>query len=1000
VLYPAEWSALFSTDRKVGLICYGSPSAPEINVEQGGKLESALARGCQRQELYLAPIEEIEAAEDLYAVMSRPFVFVSHEKGFACREDRNGNGVMDTVWVEDRNGNGAPDFDGDRWLFDTDSDDALQMILEFEAQSRRMRVFCDTVSGTPLHSNSLAAYFGGFPEKWYHAISYPPARHKFDGCLSPAELAQPFYVYESLGDGFFKGPVTEGGAIASGRVVALRGGPYLTVGFARQETLTCWDLDGDGDCDIYMQDGPDVTQNNGPAVCGKHDRYVNYCVFDLSDNNLSPVTVVNPYTGLAYHAHRYFSFLMQDNSKAFQGGYRDGHGPICGGQNWPQAGTWDIENDGVAEAHIYHEMQQSLGMDLAKKRTRKDEWVNERWNLQRDIYHEKQAIPINFAILAPYSQAVLDGNPMNWDRRKSSQFEMRPLMLPVGTFPVSTYTDPHGNSISMCADFLPDKWHGERLDCKTWPDGQWDYWPTNNWNSFVRKKHPFVAVYFWRPGLDNHSEHEGCWNSLHFSPFLRNEIASDGTSPIYLYRSPFLKGLHCLGLTFGLQFMHDREDHKIANDYLQARLKDGEKLAEYFGPQKWCNDYSRSTRLEGKMFLYYLDQDGDGYADTYLLDDDNDGYFEKRMWYDKEKGILSFYDGGMLGIAARKLEFPGHSLELKNYEKLVELYQDSLAKPGLLQEIRVKDGRCENAGASFVAVLGAGWLPQVAVDAVHAGGNDLWKDFGPEGLDTLGRVLSESPVEVRTLATAYSREALAEVDLLLVARLNSPLSGTEQQTLEDYVTRGGLLLILAGNQASGGLKELTARFGVKIGSEKALSLVPGECQPSEILGQTKATGTYGLLQGVAPFFLEASNVEAGARAKTVLECGGKPLILEAALGKGRVLVVPSNMFLNRFMCLPRELRKEPFKPGNQALAKNLMKHLLDALPPRIDTMECGDFKAHMHLCGRGGELRFQVPWKELVVRLDGKDATAQRKEGTVAIQVPKGASRIELMPKR
>jgi hypothetical protein len=35
-----------------------------------------------------------------------------------------------------------------------------------------------------------------------------------------------------------------------------------------------------------------------------------------------------------------------------------------------------------------------------------------------------------------------------------------------------------------------------------------------------------------------------------------------------------------------------------------------------------------------------------------------------------------------------------------------------------------------------------------------------------------------------------------------------------------------------------------------------------------------------------------------------------------------------------------------------------------------------------------------------VVRLDGKDATAQRKEGTVAIQVPKGASRIELMPKR
>ena len=997
VLYPAEWSALFAADRRLGLMCYGSPSAPEINVEKGGKLDSPLARGCQRQELYVTPIEEIAAAEDLFPMMSRPFVFVPHENGFACREDRNGNGVMDTVRVEDRNGNGMPDFDGDRWLFDTDSDDALQMVLEFESKPRQMKVFCDTVSGTSLHSNNLAAYFGGFPDKWYHAVSYPPSRHKFDGCLSPAELTQPFYVYESMGDGFFKGPVTEGGFIASGKVVALRGGPYLTVGFARQETLTSWDLDGDGDCDIYMQDGPDVTQNNGPAVCGKHDRYVNYCVFDLSDNNLEPVTVVNPYTGLAYHAHRYFSFLMQDNSKAFQGGYRDGDGPICGGQNWPQAGTWDIDNDGVAEAHIYHEMQQSLGIDLAKKRTRKDTWVNERWNLQRDIYHEKQAIPVNFAVLAPYSRAVLDGNPLNRDMRKSGQFEMRPLMLPVGTFPVSTFTDPHGNSVSVCADFLPDKWRGERLDCKAWPDGQWDYWPTNNWNSFIRKEHPFVAVYFWRPGLDNHSEHEGCWNSLHFSPFLRTEIASRETSPIYLYRSPFLSGLHCRGVTFGLQFMHDGEDHKIANDYLQARLKDGEKLAEYFGPRTWCNDYSRSTRLEGRMFLYYLDEDRDGYADTYLLDDDNDGYFEKRMWYDKEKGILSFYDGGMLGIAARRLEFPGHSLELKNYEKLVEMYRDSLAKPGLLRELRVRDGRCENASAVFSAVLGAGWLPRVAVDAVHAGGKDLWKDFSTAGLDTLGRVLSELPVEVKTLATTYSREALAKVDLLVLARLDSPMPVTEQQALDVYVNRGGMLLILTGDDASRGLQELAARFGVRIGNERSLSLIPGQCNSSEILGQTKEIGTYGLLPGVAPFFLEARKVEADANAKTVLECGGKPLIVQAASGIGRVLVVPSNMFANRFMCLPGELRKEPFKPGNQALAKNLMKHLLGGLYPRIDAMGCDYSQAHLRLRGRGGEIRLQVPWREVLVRVNGVDTQAEWMDGAVVIQVPQGSSRIELM---
>ena len=362
VFYPAEWSALYRPDGKVGLMCYGSPSAAEIVVEKGGKLDSALAAGGRSQELYLAPIQDIEQADDLWPVMSRPFVLMAHGDGFACFEDRNGNGVQDTIYVTDRNRNGLPDFDGDRWAFDMDSDDALQMVLEFEAKPRRMKVYCDTVSGTAFHSNHLSSYFGDRPAGW----GYPPSRQKYDGCLSAAELEEPFYVYESIGDGFFKGPVTEGGFIASGKVTALRDGPILGVAFPKYEMLTCLDLDGDGDCDIWMQDGPSVTQNNGMTVCGKHDRYVNYCVLDLSDNNLEPLTVINPYTGLAYYAIRYFSFLMQDNSKIYQGGCID-HGVITGGQNWPQAGTWDIDNDGVAEGYIYHEMTHTLGLDLAKR---------------------------------------------------------------------------------------------------------------------------------------------------------------------------------------------------------------------------------------------------------------------------------------------------------------------------------------------------------------------------------------------------------------------------------------------------------------------------------------------------------------------------------------------------------------------------------------------------------------------------------------------------------
>ena len=1207
VLYPAEWCALYSADRKVGLMCYGTPSAVEIVVQKGGKLDSALASGCQRQELYLAPIETIEEGEALWPVMSRPFVFMAHKDGFVCFEDRNGNGVRDTVYVTDRNGNRMPDFDGDRWAFDMDSDDALQMVLEFEAKPGRMKVFCDTVSGSWLHSNVLAAYFGNGPEPLVgHGAVYAPSshRHKYDGVLSPAELEEPFYVHECIGDGFFKGPVTEGGFIASGKVTAFRAGPGC-IGFLRQAMYTCLDLDDDGDCDIYMLDGDRPAGVEGE----QHDRWVDFLVFDLSDNNLEPLTVVNPYTGLAYQAHRYFSFLMQDNSKVYNLGYRDRDGIICGWQNWPQAGTWDIDNDGVAEAHIYHEMQHTMGINLANKWGPEDVWVKERWNLQRDIYAEKWAIPVNFAIRT------------DWDR--PAGVHIRERALPAETFPVNTYTDPHGNSLSVSADFLPDKWHGERLDCKTWPDGQWDYWPTNNWNSFIQKKYRFLSVHFWRPGLNNHSEHEGCWNSIFFNPDTRTEIDSDGTSSFYIYRSPFLNGLHYKGMEFGLQFMHDVEDHaKFVAPYFRdvwATPPGGgnpEKMDEYYIPQEMCNDYSRTTRVKGRMFLYYLDEDRDGYADTYLLDDENDGYFEKRMWYQKDKGILSVYDGGMLGVAARKLDFPGYSLELKNYEKLVDMYRDSLTSPGLLREVSIKNGRCENTGATFSAVLSAGWLPQVAVDAFHTKEKkDLWSQFASPGLDTLARVISQQPVRVTSLKEEYSSESLSGIDVLIISRISELASEAELRALDEYVRGGGILILMAGADEyddAAPCVELARRFGVAVGRDKVLSVsyreweeahVPetfslkadkpvvidggfdewsdpksielamkwgaspsrptpydvksdvylrwdednfylgaevwdknlfneqrgeriwdGDCiqfalgkggkyqeygialtprgpevyrwipQAGPVAGANLAVRREGnktiyelalpwdevgdisaddgtqldfslllwdrasdrevesaawgggikdgknpslfrrltltqskeefaqsvtpatsraedvrgtardytdgeLLQGVAPFYLEGRGLEPGERGAVLLEWRGTPLISETSVGEGKVLVIASDVFENKYMCLESKMRMRPYKPGNQKLAENVMKHLLAPREPKIDRLACTPEKAELTVRGKGGPLNCGVPWESVRLSVNGKEQHAEWEEGTVLVKAPAGESTIQISPR-
>lgn len=88
-----------------------------------------------------------------------------------------------------------------------------------------------------------------------------------------------------------------------------------------------------------------------------------------------------------------------------------------------------------------------------------------------------------------------------------------------------------------------------------------------------------------------------------------------------------------------------------------------------------------------------------------------------------------------------------------------------------------------------------------------------------------------------------------------------------------------------------------------------------------------------------------------------------------------------------------------FKPGNQQLAKNLVKYLLGGVMPRIQAMESSATKAQIQVSGRGGEISFQVPWKDVVVQLDGKDAKAESKDGAVVIRLPQGESRIELTPK-
>ena len=367
VCYPAEWAALVSTQQQAGVMAYGDPSTGPMIVDKGGVLHVDPPKPGETRGATLCLIEQPEQGEEMFARLSRPIASLAVEGGFLSMAYRDGNDIPDAVFIEDRNGNELPDFAGDRWLFDMNSDDALESILEFEAdadrpeRARRMKVYCDTATGqTELHSNQFLGLFAvdrPCPEVPTHGQGLVvPNSCFYDGCLGSGETRTPFLVFEDWdGDGlFFKGPVTEGGFVSGDRITARYGGPSWWFGsfLAKNWMLECWDLDGDGDNDAWW-----IKMLNPPAGFGfsglrAGDNFLHRGYFDLSDVNLEPVAMVDAFRGRAGWAARYPSFLDSDNGKLYQMGF-ERNGRYIGTLDWPFASGWDIDNDGDGYADTY-----------------------------------------------------------------------------------------------------------------------------------------------------------------------------------------------------------------------------------------------------------------------------------------------------------------------------------------------------------------------------------------------------------------------------------------------------------------------------------------------------------------------------------------------------------------------------------------------------------------------------------------------------------------------
>ena len=50
----------------------------------------------------------------------------------------------------------------------------------------------------------------------------------------------------------------------------------------------------------------------------------------------------------------------------------------------------------------------------------------------------------------------------------------------------------------------------------------------------------------------------------------------------------------------------------------------------------------------------------------------------------------------------------------------------------------------------------------------------------------------------------------------------------------------------------------------------------------------------------------------------------------------------------------------------------------------------------MDLIGEGGSVALRVPWEEVTVKVDGKDARIERKGDLISFDVPAGAHHVEV----
>lgn len=623
------------------------------------------------------------------------------------------------------------------------------------------------------------------------------------------------------------------------------------------------------------------------------------------------------------------------------------------------------------------------------------------------------------------------------------------------SYRICEYEDPFGNTIRFTSPVYPASWDGGPVPFENQGGRGADFTPLAPWyrlaneNLFDLKGLKMVI----RPEGVWEFSSEGMYEG-NLTTGNRIEYDSDGATFI-LYYSDLMSGLHLKGAEHGHQGFNAGHNYfppySLKHTYRNDSLNMGDR---FIGGR--LNHTWEGVRLEGPLFLGFFDRDGDGFHDVYLYDADNDGLVERALDYKADTGTVVLRQGDTTAAWPWKDKRVEVAYLPGNYNQIEDLYiqggandplviRTELSSAGIPIErtnnpTKMRDEVVAEVGKTihtnsraitskvfpitiekrpdFFITLGEDWVTRIGLDTMHGQpGTDGFQDFTEDGFTGLALEAYAARLLPVPVNKALRSDRLESLDLLVMPPPSLPLAEEEIIALLEWVRGGGRLLIVpAGESADARLamNGLLGYLGLSLAGEplhvrssinkyglsgpdwnsKTAFMIETRYPSPDQAVENYTAQPASLLEELDFITAVGYPLSLGKGWQAVLNYQELPVMAQASLGKGKLLVSGIDLFSNRYLNHPKYIEPES---GNRLLIRRLLELLAEDLPVLvIDEVREASAGPTFTLSGSGGTVRLPRQPAGTVYQVNGQDGTVRSRGLFDELSLPAGKSNVTL----